>query len=370
MNIRDFQDSLDYIFEAETTAFVWGHAGIGKTSIVKDYAKKKGYHFFALYLGTQSDVGDVLGLASFRRDAEGNDEATRFATPEWLADAVKYCNENPQSGAIIFLDEFNRGRRDVLNGMFSLALDKKFHTIQLPKNCHIIAAGNPPTDEYYTTDVNETALMARFVHVKLEPTHAEWAAFAKESNVDSTLTSFLSEQPELLEEKRQHFELPVKVDRRCWSKVDRLIKLNTPQHILKQLMLGIIGAERLVAYEQHLSRMEKPLTGKEVLDGQHFDRLRAWATPGDTKASLLVSTCDSVLQEMVELTVDLTDSQGDNLMAFIQLLPKDNAFVFIQNLIEKRSKAFAKFSMNPRYQDALVQTVQIAKGRMPKGIAA
>lgn len=49
MNIKDFADSLDYLLKAQITPFVWGHAGIGKSSIVKQYAKSKDYYFF-LYI--------------------------------------------------------------------------------------------------------------------------------------------------------------------------------------------------------------------------------------------------------------------------------------------------------------------------------
>ena len=146
MNIKDLKASLDYLFKAQVTPFIWGHAGIGKSTVMKHYAQEKGYKYFPFYLGTMSDVGDILGLATFTKDENGNDVGTHFAPPSWLKDMIQYCEDNPESGAVIFLDEFNRGRRDILNGMFSLALDKTFHTIKLPENCHVIAAGNPPTD--------------------------------------------------------------------------------------------------------------------------------------------------------------------------------------------------------------------------------
>ena len=266
MNIQQFSESLDYLVQAELTPFIWGHAGIGKTSIIKQYAKRKGFKFFAFYLGTQSDIGDILGLADFVRDENGTVIATKFATPEWLKNTIDYCEKNPNSGAVIFLDEFNRARRDILSGMFSLALDKTFHTLKLPKNCHIIAAGNPPTDEYFVTDVNETALMARFVHVKLEPTFEEWVTYAQDAGIDNNLIGFLKNQPELLEQNHTDFQLPVK-DRRAYERLDRLFKLKTPAHLLEQLMAGIIGLERTVAYLQYIAKADKPLSGEAVLEG-------------------------------------------------------------------------------------------------------
>ena len=361
MNIRDFQDSLEYIFKGQMTAFVWGHAGIGKSSIIKEYAKKQGWHFFPLYLGTQSDLGDVLGLADFVRDEHGTAKATTFATPIWLQDTIDYCLANPDSGAILFLDEFNRARRDVLNGMFSLALDKTFHTLKLPKNLHVIAAGNPPTDEYYVTDVNETALMARFVHIKLEPTVQEFIDYAKNKSFESTLISFLNEQPSALEDSKSDFPLPIKVDRRAWERLNTLFALDTPKHLLFQLMTGIIGIERTVLYQTHLTNQVKPLDAKEVLSGEGKDKVKLWSNGDDTKSALLKDTIDSLKAELTNMSNEkreLEASEVENLLAFMTTIPKELTFVMLRDLMFKNITTFDNFKKNPHVQQALIDLLK------------
>lgn len=349
MKIQDFKESLGYLVKAELTAFIWGHAGIGKSSIVKQYADSKGYKFFPFYLGTQSDIGDVLGLAEFQTDKNGA-KTTVFATPKWMKDMITYCEENPESGAVIFLDEFNRARRDILSGMFSLALDKTFHTVKLPKNCHVVAAGNPPTDEYVTTDVDETALMARFVHVKLEPSLDEWLAFAKETNVDDNLVQFIRQQPELLEDKRSTFNLPVKVDRRAWSRLNKLFALETPGHLLEQLMPGIVGLERTVAYLEFLKKQDQPLTAKEVLSGKKTDLLTKWCNPENIAGSFINLTSQNVLAYVQELDKTFEESktglkpkEKKNLLSFINILPRDLSFKLMQSFINEQSPVFKDF---------------------------
>lgn len=365
MNIKDFHSSLQYLFEAELTGFVWGHAGIGKSSIIKQYAKEKGYHFFPLYLGTQSDLGDILGLADFKRDEHGTAIATTFATPTWLRDTIDYCEKNPNSGAILFLDEFNRARRDILNGMFSLALDKTFHTIKLPKNCHIIAAGNPPTDEYYTTDVNETALMARFVHIKLEPSIEEWVNYAKDNNFEPTLISFVQSQPQLLEDAKSTFTLPVKVDRRSYERMNKLWAIKTPESIRTQLMYGILGLERTVAYEAFLNSDLAPLTGEEILSGEKSERLREWCNPKDIKSSILTISCDNVLhsitkREKTEMFLILAEVEC--LFNFIFSLPQDLAFALVSKLHKNKTVVLEHMIQNPKYNQAIVALLKEAKG--------
>jgi len=370
MNITAFIDSLDYLVQAELTPFIWGRAGIGKSSIVKQYAKAKGYHFFPFYLGTQSDIGDILGLADFVRDKNGTATATKFATPEWLKGAIDYCVENPDSGAVIFLDEFNRARRDILNGMFSLALDKTFHTLKLPKNCHVIAAGNPPTDEYFVTDVNETALMARFVHIKLEPTFDEWVKYADSTKIDASIIGFLKNQPELLEGKHSEFELPVKVDRRSYERLDRLFKVNTPKHLLEDLMPGIIGLERTVAYMHYLRNVDKPLEGPAILDPKNRHILEKWSNSENVMASLLNLTVDNLkayLSERDAKKETLTDAEMDSLMRFFTLVPKDVSYPAIRSLVETKNELFKSFFMDARYEKPLVDLVRTAKGMEKNG---
>lgn len=365
MNIKDMKKSLDYLFEASITPFLWGHAGIGKTETVKQYAKEKGYKFFAMYLGAMSDVGDILGLASFVKDENGSEVATTFATPIWLKETIDYCEANPDSGAIIFLDEFNRARRDILNGMFSLALDKTFHNVKLPKNCHIIAAGNPPTDEYYVTDVNDTALMARFAHIKLEPTFNEWMKYAKNAQFESTLISFLQEQPNLLEDSKSEFTLPIKVDRRSYERVNRLFKVNTPPALLRQLMAGIIGVERMVAYEAHLKNMDKPLTGEEVLNlsAAHLEKLKVWSDGRDVKASLVSATCDNVYSAVTEPTmrVDFTEAEAENFTVFLDTLPRESSYALMKKLLKAEVPAFIKYIRDPKFEPKLIEIAKASK---------
>lgn len=360
MNIKDLKACLPYLFKAEVTGFIWGHAGVGKSTVIKQYAKEVGYKFFPLYLGTQSDLGDVLGLQEFVRDENGKALSTAFASPEWIVDIINYCNENPESGAIIFLDEFNRARRDIISGMFSLALDKTFHTLKLPKNCHVIAAGNPPTDEYNVTDVDDSALMARFAHIKLEPSFNEWVEFAKGNEFDTTIISFLQEQPQLLEDSRTDFNLPVKIDRRCWSRVQGLKNVNTPPHLLEQLMGGIIGTERLVAYKAHLQVSDKPLTGEEVLSGRGLDKVSKWSNPKDIKSSLLANTSDNVTQTIVGKGI--SEGQDIHLVAFLLELPKELCYSLMKKLIETDNADYKKFLRDERFSSVLVPILKEAKG--------
>jgi hypothetical protein len=368
VNIRDFKEALPYLFKAELTPFAWGHAGLGKTESVKQVAKELGYHFFALYLGTMSDLGDILGLAEFVDNGDGS-KSTSFAIPKWLKEAVTYCEQHPESGAIIFLDEFNRARRDIMNGMFSLALDKTFHTLRLPKNCHIVAAGNPPTDEYFTTDVDETALMARFVHVKFEPSIQEWVEYAKSTKLEANLVGFIQDQPNLLEDKRSEFQLPIKVDRRAYSRLNKLFEIGTPAHLMESLMPGIIGLERTVAYKQYLKNIDKPLTGEQVLKHEIPDLIEKWSNPENVAASFLNITCDNLIELLNKRNESkdlLTATEKSNFMWFLNTAPKDISYRVIHALVIAGNELFKNFFTDKLYENQIAELSLAAKGKLKK----
>lgn len=272
---------------------------------------------------------------------------------------------------MIFLDEFNRGSKDILNAMFSLALDKTFHTIKLPSNCYIVAAGNPPTEEYYVTDVNETALMARFAHVKLEPTFDEWVSYANDNNINNELINFLKEQPQLLEDAKSEFSLPVKVDRRSYERLNRLYELKTPQYLLEQLMQGIIGLERTVAFKEFSSKQEKPLTGLEILNGDFKSRLNSMSISGNVKASLIKLSCDNLMDYWKTLSdVELKEFYKLNILNFLRSIPLEYSYMTLSNLMilkdnpnEKCAASILNFFTDHLYEAELVKLVRKAKGK-------
>ena len=366
MNIKDLKASLDYMFKAQVTPFIWGDAGVGKSSLVRQYAAEKGFKYFPFYLGTMSDTGDVFGVASFVKEKNGSEIATQFAPPLWISEMIQYCIKNPHSGAVILLDEFNRARRDLLNGMFSLALDKTFHTIKLPSNCYIVAAGNPPTGDYSVTDVSDTALMGRFVHVKLEPTVQEWLEYAKTNKLDNTVVGFIEQQPDLLRDGKESFTLPVKVDNRSIERWSVLKGTGIPDVLLDQLLLGVIGVERLVAYKAYLQSADKPLTAKEVLDGTRLSTVRVWSSAKDIKASLISSTLDNLASLFKQMDTDkvvLTNEQEqDSLADFMEVIPRDMSYAWFSNRLKDGSKALSAMLRDGRHAKRYNTMVREAAG--------
>jgi MoxR-like ATPase len=324
MFITQFKQALPFLFEANVAVMVQGHHGIGKSQAVAQFAKENGYNFIDLRLGTQ-DVGDLLGLADFERDAKGNLVATKFFRPDWFP-------HEPNSKGIIFMDEINRARRDVLQAVFQLVLDKRLHRYELPKQWFVIAAMNPNTDDYIVTDISDKAFMDRFCHIKLAPSKDEWFDYAESIGVKSELMQFLKEQPDMMQAKLEDFSLQdVKPSRRSWMAVDRLSKTDIPMGLFQETIRGLVGPEAASAYIASLKNADKPLTAKEILSS--FDKVKSrlekycdYKTGG--RVDLLKHTCDELKQDLEGRKKPLTANEGENLISFMLLLPKDLSFSF------------------------------------------
>jgi len=299
MLIKTFKECLPYIFQAKVAPMVIGHHGIGKSQAVKQFADEHGYGFVDLRLGTQ-DVGDLLGLADFERDDKGNLVATKFFRPDWFP----YKSNDK---VIIFLDEINRARRDVLQAVFQLVLDLKLHRYKLPEQCRVMSAMNPNTDDYIVTDISDRALMDRFLFIKLTPSKEEFYKFMEAAKCEPELIQFLREQPEMVETKLQDFSLRdmVKPSRRSWMFVNHLFKLQKAGmqiNYLKELASGMVGLEAATAFLTSLKTIEKPLSGEQILKEypKHKKRLKKFSdrkTGG--RADLIHYSCDN-LKEVIQ----------------------------------------------------------------------
>lgn len=324
MNINQFKESLDYIRKSNIAVLVWGHHGVGKSQAVKQYADENKLEFIDLRLGTQ-DVGDLLGLADFKVNEKGEKVATKFMQPTWFP-------TNPNSKGIIFLDEVNRGRRDVLQAVFQLVLDKRLHEYKLPEGWSVIAAANPSTQDYIVTDISDRAFLDRFCHIKLAPSKQEWFKYARSKGFDAQLVQFLQEQPKMLQSELEAFDLGVTPSRRSWEAVNKLMQVELPVHLRRDLICGLVGTTAGTAFLKSLESEDKPITAAEVL-GQ-FPKLKKrvekysdYKTGG--RIDMLKFTCDSILEMAQQRTSKndaLTKDEEKNLADFLITIPKDLAF--------------------------------------------
>ncbi|MEP1644096.1 AAA family ATPase, partial [Rhodopirellula bahusiensis] len=97
-----------------------GKHGIGKSQIIAEHFSTRGMKVVPFFLGQMSDPGDLIGLLH-KDEATGRSE---FLPPFWW----------PVDGEpiVLFLDELNRARPEILQSVMELALNKTLAGKRLP----------------------------------------------------------------------------------------------------------------------------------------------------------------------------------------------------------------------------------------------
>ena len=244
---------------AEQNIMLTGRHGIGKSEILTKFYQARGMKVVSLFLGQMSDPGDLIGLPH-KDEKTGK---TEFMPPYWFPTDNKPI--------VLFLDELNRARPEVLQTIMDLALNRKLAGKQLPKGSILISAVNDG-EEYQLTDL-DTALVSRFNIYAFAPTVAEWLLWADNEELDHRVTEFIRNHGEWLdgdtEKVNQYQGLEKSPDRRAWKKVSDFIKgVANLDDEYKTFIAGIVGVRATAAFFAALNEM-KEINGKDVLRRFH-----------------------------------------------------------------------------------------------------
>lgn len=327
MNINTFKKAVPFLFKAEVVPFIWGPAGVGKTTAMRQVAEELGYGLIVFHLGQMGDVGDLIGLPDivYETDPEklkaGDGKRkgyTTFMPPEWVPTEGKW---------IIFFDELNRARRDLLQAVFQLILERRTHSIVLPPETRLVAAGNPNTDEFTVTDITDGAFMDRFCHIKLTSETGEWLDFAKKTGYAPEVISFIQQNYASLGNDMPQFDLERKPSPRSWDAVSRLVQTEVDSDLLLDLATGLLGVAPATAFLEHIKNAEKPVKAEEVLN--NFSVVKPTVTRFsdhlNPRQDLLKVTIDDLLK-LLETQKSVSSAQVHNVVDFFMTIPLEMAF--------------------------------------------
>ncbi|GAA1077364.1 ATP-binding protein [Nocardiopsis composta] len=161
--------------------FLWGAPGIGKSSLVRQFAESLGLECVSL-LGTQLAPEDLIGVPQIR------DGRSVFCPPEAIARDEPYC---------LFLDELNAASPDVQKAFYSLILDRRIGGYELPAGSIVIGAGNRATDNALARPI-ASALVNRLTHVHLQASATDWLDWAAGSGIHPWITDYITDRPDHL----------------------------------------------------------------------------------------------------------------------------------------------------------------------------
>lgn len=212
-----FQEVIKYfpvIFNTNLRPCLMGHTGIGKTELVKQYARDNKMDLIIIHVA-QLEPSDFVGLYTIN-----DDKRTNNCPPAWLPyrnldeATIKELDKskgmsledvmptdggfiNP-NGGIVFLDEVNRAHEDMRQALYQFLQDKRIHTYELPDNYQIVCAANPASEGYEGYEF-DPALVNRLAWVNFRPSFEETKTYLEAQYGRNPITSWIDSNKDLVE---------------------------------------------------------------------------------------------------------------------------------------------------------------------------
>ena len=258
---------------ANIAVLMRGPTGVGKSFLAKQVAEFHDLPFIDVRGSTMSE-GDVGGYP----DIEGMKESgvMTFCMPSWF---IRACNEP----VVLMLDELNRSLPGVQQSFFQLVLDRELGNDKngMPYRLHpqtrVLAAVNFGS-EY---DVNEMdpALLRRFWVADIQPSVADFIAWARDNDIDDVLIDFIQNNPTHLRVDPSEVEPgTVCPNPASWHRLnDCLVAMGmAPRDIagkpnpdgMYALCLGMVGLEAAIAFTKFVKEADRMLTVEDVMAGK------------------------------------------------------------------------------------------------------
>ncbi|MHB1423659.1 MAG: AAA family ATPase [Gemmataceae bacterium] len=260
IDVKELVDVLR-LTPPEQNMMLIGKHGVGKSEIIRRfYEQERHMKVVTFFLGQMSDPGDLIGLMH-------KDEQTGrsiFLPPYWW----------PMDGRpiVLFLDELNRARPEILQSVHELALNKTLAGKRLPEGSIVVSAVNEG-DEYQLTDL-DPALVSRFNLYEFAPTVEDWLLWAAENGMDERVITFIQQNNQYLDGDEKagdevqltaHAGLVKTPDRRAWVKVANFIKpLERIEDLHIKIIAGMVGTSAAMMFKKSLVRA-LPVAPEQVL---------------------------------------------------------------------------------------------------------
>ncbi len=336
--------------------FLWGNAGQGKTTAVYELADqlaaqtKKEVRTIVLHLATQ-DVGDLIGMPV--RDEQN--KKTIWYMPEWFPD-----EEDDNIINLVFLDEFNRAPKYVLAAMLPFLLEGRMHQHVVPKNTFIIAAGNPPSDEYDVTQLFDEALISRLGHIILEVDHKQWlerhnfrADNTEALAVDECVWEVVNKEPQQLKNGTLDMDslgFKIRPNPRTLHLVGLVTKkMNKTQFkdFGYELVKAFVGEACAQLIKKEKDKQLESIDIELLL--ADFDRVRPQivrlSDPKNARTDLIQATNNRLIQAIIEKKLGCEPNAseeertgGINIMHYLLEIPKDQARAMLGLLVSHENK--------------------------------
>ena len=287
--------SIRKAIQTRRPVFLWGPPGIGKSDIVKQIGEDAGREVIDVRLALWEPT-DIKGIPYYNAEKG----AMVWAPPAELP-------TDPESTAVIFLDELNSAPPAVQAAAYQLILNRKVGTYSLPKGVDIVAAGNREGDRGVTYRM-PAPLANRFIHLEMKIDFDDFQEWAVMNAVHPEVVGYVGFAKQDLYDFDPKSPSKAFATPRSWVFVSDLLKDDdTDIDTLHNLIAGAVGdglAVKFMAHRKIAGRLPK---AEDILSGKVKD---LQIKEVSAMYSLTVSLCYE-LKDAAEKKSKTFDSQAD-----------------------------------------------------------
>jgi hypothetical protein len=272
--------------EQRFSYLVEGPHGIGKSAFWKEVCLEYNGYFVDLRLG-QRDLGDIIGMPTILVDADGTKhmvhvkpELVRKMFVKSLDELGTMGDENDPLGKdraedrkghkydfiLSFLDEYNRGTKDVQQAVFELVYDRRMNGDKVHPKTLIAAACNDNL-EVYTITEGDPAFRSRFKTIKYTPTVEEWLNWGRRTGELCEEVIFMIESKKDLADPPKSSDLDKlnqpHPNRRSWHEASKFFsefKTNFNEIEMRDVIATFVGGEAAEIFRLMIGKMAKTTT--------------------------------------------------------------------------------------------------------------
>ena len=275
--------------------FLWGPPGIGKSDLVKQIGDDLGREVIDVRLALWEPT-DIKGIPYYNAE-QGK---MVWAPPSELP-------TDPESTAIIFLDELNSAPPAVQAAAYQLILNRRVGTYKLPDGVDVVAAGNREGDRGVTYRM-PAPLANRFVHLEMKVDFDDWQDWATLNKVHPEVVGYVGFAKQDLYDFDPKSPSKAFATPRSWVFVSDLLKDDDCDiDTLHNLIAGAVGdglAVKFMAHRKIAGRLPK---AEDILKGKVKD---LQIKEVSAMYSLTVSLCYE-LKDQAEKKAKDFDAQAD-----------------------------------------------------------
>lgn len=368
------------------TLCIEGDPGLGKTALVRQYAKRKDMGFFQLNTSMIEEVGDLTGypikeyevkaktksgeivskyvaeasLESYtkRGYASTGNHRMGYALPQWLSE----FNEDKPS--ILYLDDVTRGLPHIMQALMQVIQHGEYLSWKLPDNCTIIMSSNPSDGDNNVTELDK-AQSDRFMMCRMKYSPQDWAKWAEKAGIDGRCINFMLLNREAVVDLND--DEKIKISPRSWVYFFlNLVTYNDYSanlHHIQRYGEMTVGNDAASLFVQFIhNKLDQLIEPEHMLKGE---------------TEKVIQDIRDIVKEGVDYRADIASTLGSRFINYTANYAKDNPidiktiehigklfdsqvfgndvnFNIVHNLFKKNSTKFRKLLSRPKVLDAIM----------------